>query len=327
MTTHTATSSAPAKAGSTSNKTMARNREERKDPYALVTDALVSAMERGVQPWRKRWEKGQGGGLPLRYSGETYRGVNVLILWMAAQAQMYTSAFWMTYRQALELGGQVRRGETATTVVYYGNGVSEDRNPEKQSGAGESGKVYRFLKTFSVFNADQIEGLPAKFSYAAPQVMPATQRIEEIERLISATGATIRHGGNAAYYSPSNDAIQMPDFTVFHSTELYYATLMHELGHWTRAKHRLDRNFGSTARGDAGYAQEELVAELTAAFLGSELGFAPDHLEDHATYLSYWLEQIKADKRLIFTLAAKAQAAADYILQRSPASAQGGGAR
>lgn len=253
--------------------------------------------------------------MPLRHKGNRYRGINVLILWGAQAASGYQSPYWMTYRQTAEFGGQVRKGEKGTMVVYYGTAAKQDEPVE--SADQDDATHYRFLRTFFVFNADQIEGLPERYRTPAAAVIPAANRIPELETMVAATGAAIQHGGNRAFYRASTDTVTMPTFEQFQSAEFYYATLFHELAHWTGTPSRLARDFGSTRWGDEGYAKEELVAELAAAFLGAEFGLAPEHIEDHASYLASWLKSLRDDKRLIFTVAAKAQAAADFIVGRT----------
>ncbi len=321
MTNHaTTSSSSKSKAGSASTKTMTGLASEpKRDICQEVTDRLVAALEAGVKPWAKSWTSkgGEGATMPLRHNGERYRGINVLLLWGAQLDAGYASAYWMTYRQAMELGGQVRKGEKATPVVFYGTAG-------KDEGAGESGndqqggRVFRFLKQFSVFNADQIDGLPERYQVKAeaPTAAQVAERLPEIEAVFAATGADIRHGGNRAFYRPSTDHIQMPHIEQFRDPAYYYATLSHELVHWTKKASRCDRDFGSTAWGDEGYAKEELVAEIGAAFLSAEFGFPPEHVEDHASYIASWLKQLRDDKRLIFMAAAKAQAAVDFIMDK-----------
>ena len=308
-----------AKAATSRNKRRAAaagtSTEVRKDPYQIVTDAIVAAIEAGTKPWEQSWANGKAPVFPLRHNGERYRGINTLILWARQMESAFLSPFWMTYQQATELGGQVQKGQKGSMVVYYGNARKDDGEASI-----DGPNVYRFLKSFTVFNADQIEGLPDRYRVTAVQLTPIAERLPEVDQLISNTGAVIHHGGNGAYYRPSTDTIQMPEFSAFFSPEAYYSTVFHELSHWTKAKHRLDRSFDSVTRGDSGYAKEELVAELSAALIGAELNFAPWHIEDHASYMAFWLKSLKEDKRLIFSLAAKAQAAADYVLGRKPAS-------
>lgn len=326
MTNHTAHShrSSPAKAGYASSKTMsgkaAATYEGRKDVCQMVTDSIIAILEKGARPWAQSWSNAGGGSMPLRHCGDRYRGINVLILWGAQAAGGYQSLYWMTYRQAGELGGQVRKGEKGTMVVYYGMAAAQVAPDRKSDDSGAT--HYRFLKTFTVFNADQIEGLPARYYIKSAPVTPAADRIPELESMVAATGAAIRHGGNRASYRPGTDTVTMPTFEQFRSPEFYYATLFHELAHWTKAPNRLARDFGSTSWGDEGYAKEELVAELASAFLGAEFGFAPEHIEDHASYLASWLKALRNDRRLIFMAAAKAQAAADYIVCRPALAAK-----
>jgi len=189
---------------------------------------------------------------------------------------------------------------------------------------GESGEESErdipFLKDYTVFNVEQIDGLPAHFTAPAEAVLDPVQRIAHAEGFFSATGATVRHGGNQAYYSVASDLVQMPFFETFRDAESYYATLAHELTHWTRHPSRLDRSLGRKRFGDEGYAMEELVAELGAAFLSADLGLTPEPREDHAAYIGNWLNVLKNDKRAIFTAASHAQRAADFLSNPSPAA-------
>jgi antirestriction protein ArdC len=170
-----------------------------------------------------------------------------------------------------------------------------------------------FMKGYTVFNVEQIDGLPEHY-YAKPaNPLPLAERIENAERFINCTGADLRHGGNRAFYMPSHDRIQLPPFEAFKDKESYYATTLHELTHWTRHTSRLARDFGRKYFGDEGYAREELVAELGAAFLCADLGITPEIRDDHAAYIACWLKALKDDKRAIFQAAAHAQRAADYL--------------
>ena len=283
------------------------------DVCEKVTQAVVRLLEQGVKPWTQPWSVGGGGALPLRHTGDGYRGINVLILWGQAQEAGYTSPYWMTYRQAQLEGGQVRKGERSTHVVYYGTSVKE---AETTGGDAES-KVFRFLRTFNVFNAEQIDRLPERYYRRLVVALPAAERIPALEAFVAKTGAGVCYGGGRAYYRLDQDYIQMPEVSAFRDAELFYATLNHELTHWTRHPSRLDRDLGRKSWGDAGYAAEELVAELGAAFLGAELGLRPDHIENHASYIASWLKVLQNDRRFIFTAAAKAQQAADYLLGRT----------
>ena len=283
------------------------------DIYQRVTAQIVASLEHGVRPWLKPWNAEHAAGRitrPLRGNGVPYQGINVLMLWGAAVERGYAAPIWMTFKQALELGGCVRKGEKGSQVVY----ASTFSRTETDGESGEeSERDIPFLKGYTVFNVEQIDGLPAHFTAPAETPLDPVQRIAHAEQFFSATGATIRHGGNQAYYSMASDAVQMPFFETFRDAESYYATLAHELTHWTRHPSRLDRSFGRKRFGDEGYAMEELVAELGAAFLSADLGLTPEPREDHAAYIGHWLNVLKNDKRAIFTAASHAQRVADFI--------------
>lgn len=283
-----------------------------KDVYTRVTERIIADLEQGVRTWMKPWHAEHAAGKisrPLRHNGTPYRGVNILLLWGESMAKGYAAPIWMTFKQALELDANVRKGEHGSLVVYA--------NRITKTETGENGEdVEReipFMKGYTVFNVEQIEGLPAIY-YAKPEnPLPLPERILHAEQFLTATGATIRHGGNMAYYAPGPDSIQLPPFEAFKDRESYYATALHELTHWTKHKSRLDRDFGRQKFGDPGYAREELVAELGAAFLCSEIGITPEVRDDHAAYLASWLNVLKEDKRAIFSAAAHAQRAADFL--------------
>jgi len=285
---------------------------DRKDVYTRVTDRIIADLEQGVRTWLKPWNAEHAAGRisqPLRHNGTPYRGINILLLWGEACAKGYAAPIWMTYKQAQELGGQVRKGEHGSLVVYANTITRTEKND-----AGEDIEhEIPFMKGYTVFNIEQVDGLPAHY-YAQPaNPLPLAERIENADRFMTNTGATIHHGGNQAYYAPARDAIQLPPFEAFKDKESYYATALHELTHWTKHEKRLDRDFGRQKFGDAGYAREELVAELGAAFLCAALGITPEIREDHAAYLGHWLKVLKEDKRAIFSAAAHAQRAADYL--------------
>ncbi len=182
--------------------------------------------------------------------------------------------------------------------------------------------VIPFMKPYTVFNVEQIEGLPAHFYSQPVNPLPLSDRIEHADRFVKATGAAIHHAGNQAYYAPSRDTIQLPPFEAFKDKDSYYSTALHELTHWTRHETRLARDLGRHRFGDEGYAREELVAELGSAFLCADLGITPDIREDHAAYLGHWLTILQHDTRAIFSAAAHAQRAADYLQQLQPPPAE-----
>ena len=292
----------------------------RTDVYERVTARIIADLEKGVRPWLKPWNVEHAAGRitrPLRHNGTPYKGINVLLLWGEAMERGYAAPLWMTYRQAQELDAQVRKGEHGSLVVYADKITRTDTDE-----AGEAiEREIRFMKGYTVFNVEQIDGLPTHY-YAQPVTpLPVSERDEQADRFISGTAAVLRHGGNQAFYAPSRDLIQLPPFEAFRDKESYYATALHELTHWTRHPSRLDRDFGRQRFGDQGYAREELVAELGAAFLCADLGLTPDIRDDHAAYLGHWLTVLKSDKRAIFQAAAHAQRAADYLSGLQPSKA------
>jgi antirestriction protein ArdC len=284
------------------------------DLYQNVTDQIVSNLEQGVRPWMKPWNAEHAAGRitrPLRANGIPYQGINVLVLWSESFTKGYSCPIWMTFRQAVELNAHVRKGERGSTVVYASKFTRTGTDAETGE---ETEQAVPFLKSYTVFNVEQIEGLPAQFHAVAEPRLDPVQRIERAEAFFAGTKADIRHGGNMAYYNIGSDFVQMPPFEAFRDAESYYAALAHECTHWTRAKSRLDRDLGRKKWGDAGYAMEELVAELGSAFLCADLYLTPEIREDHAAYIASWLEVLKKDKRAIFSAAAHAQKAADYLV-------------
>jgi len=293
------------------DKTSRRDGATRKDLYATITDQILADLERGVTPWTQPWSSGHARGpveRPLRHSLEPYSGVNTLVLWSTAVRRGYGAPIWMTFRQAIELGGAVRKGEKAATVVYanrFSRQETDDRGQDVE-------RSIPFLKAYSVFNVEQIDGLPERFTAKAP-VLPEGERIARAEAFLAATRARVIHGGAMACYSPALDQISLPDFASFASAHDYYATRGHETVHWTAHPSRLDRDLGARRFGDEGYAREELVAELGAAFLCAELGVDLRPRADHAAYIDHWLTVLARDKRAIFAAAAHAQRAVDYL--------------
>lgn len=289
-----------------------------RDLHHQITAQIIAAMEGApgefILPWR------QDGAMRLptnAFTDNPYSGINILSLWVAAQRQHFVSPLWATYRQWASLGAQVRQGEKATLIVFY---KQYDVTPDPED-AADTGRR-RVARASFVFNAAQVDGYAAA---PAPTPLEPVGRIATVEHFIAATKATITYGGDRAFYIPSRDYIQLPDDHRFvgtatmHRQEALYATLLHELVHWSGAKHRLDRDL-SGRFGTASYAAEELVAELGAAFLCSELGISNTVRPDHAQYLSHWLKLLKNDDRAIFTAAARASEAARFLhtLSASP---------
>ena len=290
---------------------------KRQDVYMRVTDKIVASLEQGVRPWTKPWSGENAAGRitrPLRHNGVPYSGINILMLWASAVEQGFGSPSWMTFKQALELDAHVRKGEKGSLVVYANSVTKTDKND-----AGEEiEREIHFLKGYTVFNVEQIEGLPEQYYVKPEPKLNPVQRIEHAEGFFAATKADIRYRGGQAYYAQEPDYIQMPPIEAFTDAESFYATLAHETVHWTKHPTRLERDFGRKAWGDEGYAREELVAELGAAFLCADLELTPEVREDHASYIGHWLNVMKQDNRAIFTAAAHAQRAVDYLHRLQP---------
>jgi antirestriction protein ArdC len=292
----------------------------RADLYTRVTERVIADLEAGVRPWTKPWNarNAYGAELPIRHNGLPYRGVNVLILWGEALDKGYSCPVWMTFKQALALGASIRKGEHGSMVVYADRFTRIDTDAH----GVEVEREIPFLKAYTVFNVAQIDRLPAQY-YANPG-RPAVklQLIEAAERFFAATAAVIRHGGDVAYYAPGPDVIQLPSPQTFHDAESYAATKAHELTHWTSHPQRLARDFGAKRFGDTGYAREELVAEIGAAFLCAQLQITVEPRADHAAYIACWLQLLREDKRAIFAAAAHAQRAVDFLNGLQPVEAE-----
>lgn len=293
----------------------------RADIYTRITERIVADLEKGVRPWMQPWRSANAIGRvtrPLRHNSLPYSGMNVLLLWSEAIARGYSSPTWMTFKQALELGGAVRKGETGSMVVF----ASRFTKTEMDASGEEFDREIPFLKAYSVFNVAQIDGLPDHYHAAAAPVRDPIERIEHADRFFANTGAVIRHGGDRAFYSPTTDHIQMPPFETFRDAAAYVATLSHEATHWTAASHRVGRDLSRYSKDRSERAREELIAELGSCFLCADLGMAPE-LEprpDHASYLGSWLTVLRDDKRAIFSAAAHAQRAVAFLHGLQPAT-------
>ena len=290
-----------------------------RDLYADVTNTIIAALEAGTRPWMKPWTITADVSRPLRGNGVAYRGINILNLWLSGAARGFASPYWLTFRQAIEIGAHVKKGETSTLVVY-----AKTFTKTEETEAGETKeRAIPFLKGYAVFNAEQIKGLPALYY---PQPAPADDdsiKIERAETFFAATGAVIKHVGNQPLYTHGEDMVLYPPITAFDCPLSYYETIAHEVTHWTGAKHRLDR-VTDMRRNISGRAFEELIAELGAAFLCADLGLAAKPREENASYIAHWLAALKNDKRFIFAAAAKAQQAADYLHGLQPGAASEG---
>lgn len=287
------------------------------DIYSRVTNKIISDLEKGERTWLKPWNANHLAdriARPQRHNGEHYRGLNIILLWAASVDNGFISNRWMTFKQAKELGGHVMKGMKGETIVYADKIVKTETGDNGQ----EAEREIPYMKSYTVFNVEQIEGLPEDFYQKPEPINPDIKRDEVLDAFFAATQASIRHGGDRAYYNIGADFVQMPPLECFTDAESYYATLAHEMTHWTRHASRLNREFGRKRWGDEGYAQEELVAELGSAFLCAELGITPETRADHAAYIGSWLKVLKSDKRAIFSAAAHAQRAVDHLQSYQP---------
>ena len=272
------------------------------DIYQTVTDRIIAALEAGTTPWLKPWTASAASADPSfagpynALSGRSYNGIN----WLILGSTHYASNGWLTFKQAKELGGLVRKGERGAPIVFW----SFIRNEE-------DGRVIPFAKGYTVFNVEQCDGLSDKIK--APE--PAVPGDSDITTLAARVGATVRHGGDRAYYSPTVDHIVMPSVEAFSTPVAYDATLAHELVHWTGHKSRCDRQYGRRF-GDAAYAFEELVAEIGSAFVCAHQGVPLEGLQ-HASYVASWLKVLREDKRAIFTAASAAKKASEFLVGKA----------
>ena len=269
--------------------------------YESITNSIIAELEKGAAPWVKPWRADSTADHNL-VSKKPYSGVNRLILGMAGM--QHASNTWATYKQISEAGGNVRKGEKGTHIVFFKPVTKETRT---SSGQTET-ESFAVIKSYCVFNASQCDGLELPALATEPTQFPA---IDLAEQRIIKTGAIVSHGGDAAFYMPSADRIQLPNKPTFATPEHYYATAFHELIHWSGADNRLARDLSKGRFGNPAYAFEELVAELGAAFLCQDHALSGELR--HAGYIGSWLKALKDDKTAIFKAAALAQKAADYI--------------
>lgn len=283
----------------------------RRDVAADITAKILAQLDAGVMPWRKPWDGARTGlALPRRVTGESYRGVNVILLWCAAVDRGYSSPYWLTFNQAVKLGAHVRKGERGEVVVYYGQGI---RKRVDDAGA-EVEDPFRFLKSYVVFSANQLDNLPDRFFPAPVTGVLANAEHETWFSKLEITRILTRE---VACYIPSKDVIGMPPVGAFDTAEDYAATLNHESVHATMAPHRVGRDMGKKFSQHA-IAAEELVAEIGASILGAHLNMPPHHIHDHASYIGHWMKLLGEDKRAFLTAAAQAQTAVDWLMTKSP---------
>jgi antirestriction protein ArdC len=289
------------------------NPAQRRDYYQELTDKIVAALEAGIAPWRRPWDPNACGGstTPVNtVTGHRYRGVNLFVLGMSPLALVSNDPRWCSYRQAAARGWQVRKGEKATPVYFYKPIEIEDKIV---TGGRETRRI-PILRTFSVFHASQVDGIPTLAPPTATKTVP--ERIEDAEIIVKASGVPVRIGGDRAFYSPALDFIGMPPDEAFHSPEQRAVVVLHELAHASGHANRLNRDL-SGGFGSAAYAKEEVRAELTSVAVGSMIGL-PCDIPNHASYLQSWIAVLKQDRREVFHAAAEAQRIADYILGFHP---------
>ena len=297
------------------NRSHNNNRVSR-DHYQEVTDRVIAALEAGTPPWRKPWDPDKAGGPAMprnAATGQRYRGINVLTLGMSAQAFISGDPRWATYKQAEDRGWQVRKGERGTTGYFFKR--LELRDDSKPDDDEDAVKRIPLLRAFTLFHASQIDGIP---DYVPPTISEAPWRAPEAAEIILAnSGAVVRIGGERAFYSPATDHIQMPPQSAFATAEGFCGTLVHELGHWTGAEKRLNRDLRNRF-GSHDYAREELRAEIGQMMVCGELGIADCDFSNNAAYVASWLEKLRSDRKEIFRAAADAQRIADYLLAFHP---------
>ena len=282
--------------------------------YDEVTARIITELEAGRLPWVQPWGKsgGTGPGLPRNaLTARSYSGVNVLILWGAVIEHGWPSQSWLTFRQAQDAGGRVRKGEHGVTVVYADR-FTPEAEKERASREGGDPKAVPFLKRFTVFNVAQCEGLRAGLA-SDPAPLPEREIVPIAEDVIAASGVDFRIGGDRAFYMPSLDVVQVPPQPAFFEQINYYRTCLHELTHATGHAKRLGRDL-TNSFGSKDYAREELIAEMGSAFLCAALGIMPT--VRHADYIGSWLEVLREDNRAIFRAASAATKAADWLLTR-----------
>ncbi|WP_113631744.1 zincin-like metallopeptidase domain-containing protein [Pectobacterium peruviense] len=310
---HTTQTSAPNTAVATSVSPLEQSgssktkfSQTRTDIYQTITDNIIVALEAGVKPWSCPWQRVSGmSGLPSNFAtGIAYSGINIMLLWCSASKQGFDDSRWMTYKQAQAVGGQVRKGEHGTTAIFY-------TTLEKENEDGEIDRI-PMLKTFNVFNIEQIDGLPLTTETVSSE--ETFDPLPEAENLFRNSGANIIEQGQNAFFQPSTDEVWLPKRQLFSDAPNFYATALHELVHWSGGKGRLNRKIKGKF-GSEDYAFEELIAELGSAFLMADLGMVGE--VQHESYIASWLNALKNDKRYIFKAASAASKAHRYLMDKA----------
>ncbi|KFB95519.1 antirestriction protein [Trabulsiella guamensis ATCC 49490] len=301
--TAAATSVSPLDLSGSSNTKFSQNKT---DIHQAVTDSIIKALESGVKPWKCPWKRnGLVSGIPSNYTThEAYSGINIMLLWSSAAQQGFQDSRWMTYNQAKSIGAQVRKGERGTMAVFY-------KTLEKENEFGDTEHI-PMLKHFTLFNAEQIDGLPS-----GDDIQPEDNTdtpfdpLPQAEALFTRSGADITERGQHAFFRPDTDRIYLPERHLFSRAEDFYATGLHELVHWSGHRNRLNREMKGRF-GTEKYAFEEMIAELGSAFLMADMGISGD--VQHASYIASWLKKLRDDKRYIFRAASAASKAHRYLM-------------
>jgi len=296
---------------------------ERCDVYSIVTEQVIAALEEGTVPWHRPWDAAQGSPVSIG-SNKGYRGINVFLLEASAMAAGYRSPWWGTYKAISEQGGQVRKGEKSTLAVFWTKWTPKDAGDDAEEHQG----TRQVLRYYRVFNAEQADGLPARF-LAAPSSPSDFDPIAECEEIMAGylngpKAPMLAYGGSAACYSPGADRVSLPERSAFQGAECFYSTAFHELTHSTGHASRLARKdlLEFHRFGDASYSREELVAEMGAAMLSAVAGIHQTTVPQSAAYLASWLRVLRGDSRMVVTAGAQAQRAADMIRGVSYAQAE-----
>lgn len=282
--------------------------------YEVITEQIIAQLEAGTAPWRQPWK---AGGAPRNIvSGKAYRGINWFLLQVTAAEQGYSSPYWMTYKQAAERGGNVRKGEKSTRIVFWKQLKVTDKETGKPT-------TIPMLRYYSVFNLDQTENVRPRQDAEEAQDnehTPNTDADAIIRAYVTGTGPALTEKGTAAFYTPDTDTVTLPPRQTFDTPDNFYSTAFHELGHSTGHADRLNRTKGKQF-GDHAYGREELIAEMTAAFLTAEAGIV-NTLPTSAAYLASWIRTIREDVKAVVVAAGAAQKAADLILNREQPTEQ-----
>jgi antirestriction protein ArdC len=299
------------------NSASRAGRQDRANLYQEITDKIIAELEAGRVPWVQPWGENTASaplGVPQNAAtGRRYSGINIIILWTAVIERGFSGQSWLTFRQALGLGGHVRKGEKSTTVVYADRFIPDEER-RRAAEDGDEPQAVPFLKRFTVFNTEQCEGLPEDLA-TSPAPVPEGLIPPQVEALIAATGADFRIGGDRAFYSPAHDFVQVPRPEAFFEPLNWHRTALHELGHWTGHPSRLARDMEGTF-GSRSYGQEELCAEIASAFVCASLGIVPT--VRHTDYIGAWLDIMREDNRAVIRAASAASKAADYLLRFMP---------